>query len=78
MQAYTEKKELTPRETEVFRLLACFFENKEIAKILNCSVATVKMHVASILQKLNVTSRAQAVVMGLKKGIINLDDVRVR
>jgi two-component system nitrate/nitrite response regulator NarL len=52
--------ELTHREGEVLRLLGHGLSNKEIARELELSVATVKHHVHSILTKLGVTRRAQA------------------
>lgn len=52
---------LTQREGEVLQLIGDGQSNKEIARELSLSVATVKHHVHSILQKLKVPSRAQAV-----------------
>jgi DNA-binding NarL/FixJ family response regulator len=51
---------LTARELEVLELLARDLSNKEIAELLTLEVATVKNHVHSILQKLNLHRRAQA------------------
>lgn len=48
---------LTPRETEILRLVSHGSSNKEIAKALNVSVATVKNHVHSIFAKLHTKSR---------------------
>lgn len=63
---------LTPREREVIRLLAGGLGNKEIAGRLNISEHTVKFHVAAILQKLNAASRAEAVAIGMRSGLILL------
>jgi DNA-binding NarL/FixJ family response regulator len=49
---------LTPRETDVLKLLEQGLSNKEIADLLSIEVATVKNHVHSILQKLNLRGRA--------------------
>jgi DNA-binding NarL/FixJ family response regulator len=57
---------LTPRETEVFELLSQGLANKEIARLLFISEATVKVHVGRILEKLGVRSRTQAVIKGVK------------
>jgi DNA-binding NarL/FixJ family response regulator len=51
---------LTPREVEVLRLIGRGLANKEIARELNLSVATVKQHVHHMLVKLHLTTRAQA------------------
>jgi len=51
---------LTRRESEVLQLIGCGHSNKEIARNLNLSVATVKHHVHNILEKLQLPRRAQA------------------
>ena len=63
---------LTPREIEVLRLLAEGFANKNIAWKLKISEHTVKFHIASIFTKLNVSSRAEAVAIGIRQGLILL------
>jgi two-component system nitrate/nitrite response regulator NarL len=55
-----ELSELTPREREVLQLVAQDLSNKDIADRLHIEVGTVKNHVHSILQKLNVNSRTDA------------------
>lgn len=55
-----ELASLTPRETEVLRLVSCDFSNQEIADHLVVEVGTVKNHVHNILTKLNVNSRQEA------------------
>jgi DNA-binding NarL/FixJ family response regulator len=52
---------LTSRETEIVRLLAKHFSNKEIANVLHISPATVKQHVHHILSKLRVRKRAELI-----------------
>ncbi len=63
---------LTPRETEVLRMLAEGLANKNIAWKLGISEHTVKFHIASIFTKLNASSRAEAVAIGIRQGIILL------
>jgi len=65
-------EELTPRETEVVQQLAKGFANKEIASILCISEHTVKDHLKSILGKLHVADRTEAVTAALQRGIIHL------
>ncbi|MGY2893768.1 response regulator [Deinococcus sp. UYEF24] len=61
---------LTPRETEVLRLIADGQGNKEIAKSLTISVSTVKFHVQDILEKLSASDRTQAAVKALRQGLL--------
>ena len=63
---------LTPRELEVFAMLAEGAGNKTIAWKLAISEHTVKFHVASIMNKLNATSRTEAVAIGIRRGLIML------
>lgn len=52
---------LSPRELEVLRLVAMALSNKQIARELHLSVATVKNHMVSILAKTKTASRREAV-----------------
>jgi DNA-binding NarL/FixJ family response regulator len=61
---------LTPRETDVLRLLAQGHSNKEIARTLYLAEETVKFHVRHILSKLGVQSRAQAILATIKSGMV--------
>ena len=63
---------LTPREMEVLELLAKGLPNKAIAHRLDVTDHTVKFHVNSILTKLNVQSRTEAVVNATRLGLILL------
>lgn len=77
MEVFTNNS-LTEREKEVLYLLAEFKENSEIAKELNISQSTVKAHIMSILNKLNTYSRSQAVIIGLKSGLLKMEDIKVK
>ncbi len=63
---------LTHREIEVLRMLSEGLANKEIAWRLKISEHTVKFHVSSLFQKLNASSRTEAVTMGVRQGLIML------
>jgi DNA-binding CsgD family transcriptional regulator len=64
--------ELTRRELSVLRLVAQGLGNKEIASELGISTHTVKYHLASLLAKLGVHSRTEAVTIGLRRGLVPL------
>ena len=68
--AVTEVEALTPREREVLTLLAEGLANKEIAWRLKISEHTVKFHIASVFAKLNVATRTEAVMQGIRRGLI--------
>ena len=62
--------ELTPREQEVFALLARGMSNPEICEQLVISEATAKTHVARILQKLDLRDRVQTVIYAYETGLV--------
>ena len=66
---------LSDREVEVLRLATRGLSNQEIAEKLCLSLRTVQAHLGHIFNKLEVSSRTEAVVRGLKSGWITLDDV---
>jgi len=65
---------LTDREKEVLRLVAQGRHNQEIADLLAISEATVRTHVSHILTKLELSSRTQAALYALRRGIASLED----
>jgi len=67
-----EAHTLTARELDVLRMMAEGAANKTIAWKLGISDHTVKFHVASILGKLDASSRTEAVTIGVRKGLIFL------
>ncbi len=62
--------ELTPRELEVWQLMARGLSNSEIASELIVGEATVKTHVARIISKLGVRDRIQAIVLAHRSGLV--------
>ena len=63
---------LTPREKEIIYHLAKGGSNKAIARVLNISDGTVKLHVKSILRKLDIHSRVEAAVIAVEYGLENI------
>lgn len=63
---------LTPRELQALRMLADGHANKTIAWKMGISEHTVKFHVASIFSKLNVSTRTEAVTIGVRLGLVLL------
>jgi len=61
---------LTPRETEIVRLMAGGYSNKEIAEALSKSEGTIKNHVSNILAKLGVRDRTRAVLKAIELNAI--------
>jgi DNA-binding NarL/FixJ family response regulator len=65
-------EELTPREVQVLQSLAKGLANKEIAEALRITEYTAKDHLKSILAKLRVADRTEAVTAAIQRGIIHL------
>jgi DNA-binding NarL/FixJ family response regulator len=63
---------LTHRETEILNYMAQGYLNKQIAETLSVSEQTIKNHITSILRKLNVNARTQAVIVAIKKGLVSI------
>ena len=68
-------EKLTPRETEVLRLVAEGKANKEIARLLRISEQTAKSHVHEILGKLGMLSRTQAAVYATRIGLVPTEEL---
>lgn len=66
----TNGDQLTDRETEVVRLMAGGFSNKEIAHALGTAEGTIKNHVSNILAKLGARDRTRAVLRALERGLL--------
>lgn len=65
-------KDLSPREIEILRNVACGLSNKQIARQLGVSDDTIKAHLKSAFEKLNVNDRSHAVALALERGIFQL------
>ena len=68
-----EPKQLTEREIDILRLVAQGLGNKEIAGALHISENTVKTHVRHILEKLNLSNRAEAAAYAVRNSLIPKD-----
>jgi NarL family two-component system response regulator LiaR len=70
----SDTEALTDRELEVLRLAAQGLSNRDIAERLFVSPRTIQSHMANIFGKLQVGSRTEAVMVGLRRGWVRLDD----
>ncbi|OKH29964.1 DNA-binding response regulator [Calothrix sp. HK-06] len=70
---HTTSPQLSEREREVLQLMAMGNNNHDIASALVVAESTVKYHVNHILSKLGVSDRTQAVILGLKRGLVSLE-----
>lgn len=66
------RTDLTARESEVLHMLARGLTNKEIGSALDISGNTVRNHVNSIIEKLEVADRTEAVAVAIQRGLIEL------
>ena len=66
--------QITERELEVLKLAARGLSNRDIARELDISMRTVQTHLSNVFNKLGVGSRTEAVMLGLRKGLITLED----
>jgi two-component system, NarL family, response regulator len=66
------RPELSKRELDVLHFIATGKSNKEIGAVLYISELTVKSHVRSILEKLGAKGRSEAIVIAIKRGLIQL------
>ena len=72
MAIVPHEEKLTARELEVLQVLAQGLSNRAIAARLEISEHTVKFHVASIFAKLGAENRTDAVLRGVRSGLITL------
>jgi NarL family two-component system response regulator LiaR len=75
VQSNDPLESLTGRERDVFDGMARGWNNPEIAAALSVSEATVRTHVASILDKLTLRDRTQVTIYALKRGLVRLEDL---
>jgi DNA-binding CsgD family transcriptional regulator len=61
---------LSPRETEILRYVAAGRTTKEIATALDVAESTVDWHIANVLEKLGAASRAEAVAIAMRDGLL--------
>ena len=71
----SEKNTITNRQLQVLKLVAQGYTNDEIAEDLVITKHTVKAHISSIYEALNVSSRVQITIKALKLGLIQLDEL---
>ena len=67
------RAELSPRETQVLKLIAVGYSNREVAAELGVAEATAEKHMTSVLQKLGAKDRTHAVRLALERGIVDLE-----
>lgn len=72
LESRTPNSDLSSREREVLLHMVDGKTNREIANLLGITEATVKCHVSTILMRLNVNDRTQAVVTALQRGLVHL------
>ncbi|MDO8615255.1 MAG: response regulator transcription factor [Dehalococcoidia bacterium] len=66
---------LTERELDILRLAACGLSNADIANRLSVSMRTVQAHLTQVFNKLGASSRTEAVIAGLRRGMLRLEDL---
>ena len=72
LAAQVARPDLTPREVQVLELVVRGLVNKQIAYSLNLAEYTVKNHIKSILDKLEVQDRTQAATVAIQRGLVHL------
>jgi two-component system NarL family response regulator len=68
------RTDLTPREIEILKMLSKGPTNKQIGHALGISENTVKNHVNSIIEKLEVSDRTEAATTAIQRGLISVDE----
>lgn len=69
----TPAEELTPRETDVLLCITRGCSNREIAEELGIAEKTVRIHVSSVLSKMDARDRTQATIFALQRGLVHLE-----
>ncbi len=69
---------LSPREREILRYVAEGHTTKELAAALNIAESTAEWHISNILVKLGAASRAEAVAIGLREGLLEREEQPIR
>ncbi len=72
----SKQADLTSRELEIVKLVAQGKTNKEVARELNITEATVKVHVKNLLKKLSLKSRVEAALWAVSNKIVSIDQPR--
>jgi two-component system, NarL family, response regulator len=67
------RSNLTARELEILKMVVKGLTNKQIARVLRISSHTVRNHVNSIIEKLDVSDRTEAATTAIRRGIIEID-----
>jgi DNA-binding NarL/FixJ family response regulator len=70
---FPERSELTERELEILQLVAKGLSNKQVARVIERTDETVKIHLKNVFTKLSVADRTEAVTVALTRGLIHLD-----
>jgi two-component system NarL family response regulator len=73
LEERVRRKDLSPRELEVIRLIVAGRSNKEIASDLEIGEESVKSHLKSLFQKLGVADRTQAAIEAIRHGIVHIE-----
>jgi two-component system NarL family response regulator len=68
---HLSEEPLSERELQILRLLALGYSNRDIANTISLSESTVKTHLKKLFSKLDVTSRAEAIALGAKRGLVS-------
>ena len=67
---------LNEREIEILRLISRGYTNIEIAQTIHLSEGTVRNYISALFSKLNVSDRTQAALLGLRYGLIDINDLK--
>lgn len=73
--AEDEYDRLTPRERQVFTLLAAGKTSRDIAKYLSISLKTAMTHRTNVMEKLKMHTRSELIRYAVRKGVLSVDDV---